>query len=407
MDFNAIFNQVWETISKNEFFQGGALVALLGAVWFYLKSIPNRILRTLDRYCTLTITINDGNYEFVCLTKYIHNLYKDSCFGRYAKVTRGGKEYTTMSGHRWRRVGWLTWVKIVLSERELESKAGGSGDAIQYSTVLKFLGIQKRKHLSKLIAEAYKQYGPKKERRDVNLWKGSYFEYATELPERSLKTVYSHQAHAVLEDIKVFQRSRDFYKSRGIPYRKGYLFHGPPGTGKTSTCIALANELNRNLNIVNLSAVSGSGLTQALSTDNCIILFEDVDCVKASKDRDKESPDQTNKGPLGNDDFQFLSLSELLNALDGALTGENIIFFFTTNKPEVLDKALIRPGRVDKMVPMSYMSQSELEWMYESYFGEHLPEGRKVLGGLTAATAQNEFISHRDKEKFIQVTTFT
>lgn len=126
----------------------------------------------------------------------------------------------------------------------------------------------------------------------------------------------------------------------GIPYRRGYMLHGPPGSGKTSFIQALAGELGYNICLLNLAE---RGLTDdklnhllGLVPDRSILLLEDVDSafnrrVQSSEDGFKSS----------------VTFSGLLNALDGVASSEERIIFMTTNHFDRLDPALIRPGRVD------------------------------------------------------------
>ena len=148
----------------------------------------------------------------------------------------------------------------------------------------------------------------------------------------------------------------------GIPYRRGYLLHGPPGCGKTSFALVLASELKLNICILNLSqeGMSDNNLAETLRSapENAIILLEDVDAVFV----ERKQSNSNNKTSI--------SFSGLLNAIDGIAAQEGRIFFMTTNHLEMLDPALIRPGRCDVQLEVKRASKMQLERMFLRFFPE-------------------------------------
>lgn len=90
-------------------------------------------------------------------------------------------------------------------------------------------------------------------------------------------------ANEIVEDVKSFLSSKNWYINRGVPYRRGYLLYGPPGTGKTSFILALAGKIGLNLCTVNLSSNSldDDRLNQLFEStpQNSIILMEDIDAL--------------------------------------------------------------------------------------------------------------------------------
>ncbi|GAA5893363.1 hypothetical protein JCM6882_008014 [Rhodosporidiobolus microsporus] len=145
----------------------------------------------------------------------------------------------------------------------------------------------------------------------------------------------------VVDDVKAFMGRGRWYSERGIPYRRGYLLHGPPGSGKSSFIQALAGSLDYNICVLNLSE---RGLTDdklnhllANAPERSIVLLEDIDAAFSKRQQTGEAGFNSN-----------VTFSGLLNALDGvASSTSQRILFLTTNHLEKLDPALIRPGRVD------------------------------------------------------------
>jgi mitochondrial chaperone BCS1 len=177
----------------------------------------------------------------------------------------------------------------------------------------------------------------------------------------------------IINDVKTFIDSRTWYLDRGIPYRRGYLLHGPPGTGKSSFIQALAGELDFDIAILN---VSERGLTDdrlnhllAQVPQRTIVLLEDADAAFVNRIQVDE------QGYSG----ATVTFSGLLNALDGVASGEERIVFLTTNHIERLDDALIRPGRVDMSIRLGHATLNQIERLWDRFYAEFDQdhEGRK------------------------------
>ncbi|OJD20802.1 hypothetical protein ACJ73_07861 [Blastomyces percursus] len=163
---------------------------------------------------------------------------------------------------------------------------------------------------------------------------------------------------AVLKDIEGFldERARGWYARRGIPYRKGFLLYGPPGTGKSSFSLPVAGRFELDIYVLNLSSIDDSRLNSLFAQlpPHCVILLEDIDAAGTTRTELNEMTGTAGQGVVGppqNRKTQGnVSLSALLNALDGVSSQEGRLLIMTTNHIERLDGALIRPGRVDRKV---------------------------------------------------------
>ena len=169
----------------------------------------------------------------------------------------------------------------------------------------------------------------------------------------------------ILSDVKAFLNSESWYHDRGIPYRRGYLLHGTPGSGKSSFIQALAAELNYNIAILNLSerGLVDDRLNQLLTVipPRTLVLLEDVDVAFGNR-RLQTEPD----GYRGAN----VTFSGLLNAIDGVSSAEERILFLTTNYVERLDAALIRPGRVDMTVEVGNATRWQAERLWDRFFAD-------------------------------------
>ncbi|KAI5319622.1 hypothetical protein L3X38_039330 [Prunus dulcis] len=153
----------------------------------------------------------------------------------------------------------------------------------------------------------------------------------------------------IVEDLERFVSRREFYKKVGKAWKRGYLLYGPAGTEKSSLIAAMANFLKFDVFDLELASIrSDSHLKRVLlsTTNRSILVIEDIDCCK-------------------------VTLSGLLNFIDGLWSscGDERIIVFTTNRKEKLDPALLRPGRMDLHIHLSYCTTSGFRILASNYLG--------------------------------------
>ncbi|KDQ59685.1 hypothetical protein JAAARDRAFT_126837 [Jaapia argillacea MUCL 33604] len=187
-------------------------------------------------------------------------------------------------------------------------------------------------------------------------------------------------AEALLADAQEFLDTEKWYKSMGIPHRRGYLLHGPPGTGKTSTIYALAGELHLEVFVLSLSGpkVDDAYLRRAAASipPRSILLIEDIDCAFSNREDVHSGPDNDGRPAISGSDGSGskVTLSSLLNVLDGVNSENGRIFFATTNHPERLDPALLRPGRIDMKIEYKLATKEQACSLFQRFFA-----GKQVL----------------------------
>jgi len=251
-----------------------------------------------------------------------------------------------------------------------DSASGSVGGSKRYdSMAINYLQIEcrsiaaRRAVLARLREESAKQNVRPPRFRIAQRW--GDFASVSDIPTRPIESVILKrgQAERVIEDLKTFLSQEEKYTELGIPYRRGLLLSGPPGTGKTSLASAITHELGLEVYYIALSALeSDSTLSELLSNidPRSVLLLEDVDVVHAAKERDDEENGVTMAG--------------LLNALDGFITPHGLITIMTTNHIEVLDPALIRPGRIDMIETIGAIDHDQLVRMCQQYLG-YVPDG--------------------------------
>ncbi|CAG9805919.1 unnamed protein product [Chironomus riparius] len=198
---------------------------------------------------------------------------------------------------------------------------------------------------------------------DTNDWKP----FGHPRQRRPLSSVVLDEgiSERISNDCKEFIQNQKWYSERGIPYRRGYLLHGPPGCGKSSYVTALAGELEYGICLLNMSnrSMDDSRLNGLLNIapQQTIILLEDIDAAFVSRE-------ETDEQKLQYRGLNRVTLSGLLNALDGVASSEGRIVFMTTNYLDRLDPALIRPGRVDLKEFIGHCTRYQLEQMYRRFY---------------------------------------
>ncbi|CAK7350492.1 unnamed protein product [Dovyalis caffra] len=169
----------------------------------------------------------------------------------------------------------------------------------------------------------------------------------------------------IVDDLKRFLARKEFYKKVGKAWKRGYLLYGPPGTGKSSLIAAMANYLKFDIYDLELTSIySNSDLRSVLlSTSNrSILVIEDIDCSVEMQER-QQGGDQ-----YGGSNSR-LTLSGLLNFIDGLWSscGDERIIVFTTNHKDRIDPALLRPGRMDVHINMSYCTPQAFTTLASNY----------------------------------------
>lgn len=206
----------------------------------------------------------------------------------------------------------------------------------------------------------------------------------------------------VVDDVRTFLDARNWYLDRGIPYRRGYLLHGPPGTGKSSFIQALAGALDFDIAMLNLSerGLTDDRLIHLLSSvpARTLVLLEDADAAFVNR---AQSDEHGYRGAT-------VTFSGLLNALDGVASAEERLVFLTTNHVDRLDEALVRPGRVDMTVRLGEATPWQVERLWDRFYGEvdagAVLKARFVeklaeldlLGSVSTAALQGLFLYNRD-----------
>lgn len=221
--------------------------------------------------------------------------------------------------------------------------------------------------------------------------------------------IFPQKVKDLIREIELWRASRDWYRGRAIPWKRGWLLYGPPGTGKTALARAFAEDMNMPIYCYNLAEMSNHELIKAWAEMQrnvpCIALIEDIDNVfhgrenVARKNQPMpmifQMPQQQNQdGDRNRGQGPPLTFDCLLNCLDGVERADGIFTIITTNDIAKVDPALgqprtlpdgsvefisTRPGRVDKAVELTYMEVDDKKRLAGRILADAPVEYREML----------------------------
>lgn len=290
-----------------------------GTFLTYLESGTVEEVEIVDNQITFTIPNEEGKHDiFVTGTMddpdLVNRLENSEGIKSFGKITKDDSLFTILSY-------WIVPILIFmvlgqLLSKTLSSKMGG-GNAMAFG---------------KSNAKVY-----------VSAETGKTFE----------DVAGQDEAKEALMEIVDFLHNPKKYASIGASMPKGALLVGPPGTGKTLLAKAVAGEAN-----VPFFSISGSEFIemfvgmgaarvrdlfkQANEKAPCIVFIDEIDTIGKRRD----------SGAMGGNDEREQTLNQLLAEMDGFDGGAGVVILAATNRPEILDKALLRPGRFDRRIPV-------------------------------------------------------
>lgn len=347
--------------NPNQFASGGLFLMVIGSAMALLRSIPNKIWLWVVHQTTVTLSITDDERVYHWLKAWIENQRIMRRTRHMDVINKGSEKYAILPapGHH-----WMLYKGRIISVTFTRTEEKKMGMTTRSETVLlKTIG-RKQTLFRNMIAEVHAQFIKQEEKKpELHAW-GSWSEWREihNYTPRPIDSVIMPigDKERLIKDIEAFRLNRKWYTEMGIPYRKGYLFYGPPGTGKTSLVTGLSSYFKSNIYMLKLSDMSDTSLREAITgvEANSFFVIEDIDCVQASHKRTKTKDDKK----------AGVTLSGLLNVIDGLFSPPGAIFVMTTNHKEKLDPALIRPGRVDLQLNITYATNDQKKALHRRFF---------------------------------------
>ena len=329
-------------------------------------SCENSILDVNDNGGEFSIVIRSSNDIFNIMASYLSFISKNVCTGKFEFIgiyeKNGNIEYKMFpsSYNRTVEIQYSHYtcefpIKVLLSEND--TVVGLNNHADKFRTME--ITFQSKENANSFLTNFY-TYNIKKNKEKVQVYiYRNYWSLVSNLEKRNLDSIFMDELvkQEIVADIKKFTLARERYRHFGVPYKRNYLFIGPPGTGKTSFIFSLASKFQFKIYIMNFTnEINDIEFTNALKNmddDYSILLLEDIDALFNNRQSQTKS---------------FITFSGLINCLDGIARKEGLITIMTTNYVDNLDPALKRPGRVDKLVEFKLPDRNIIENMFYYYF---------------------------------------
>ncbi|ANQ08887.1 Bcs-1 like protein [Plasmodium coatneyi] len=430
---NGFIESIFKNITKNEYFSAGVGIISVGAFVTVANRLNSYMYHAVKKnmFTSLEITINDSAYYWV-----LEYIVKKGIISRHLSLK------TQMLNDKNKKTVFFSFLpsvgnhlliydnRFIFIERSREkTMTSDVNRSVPFENIKLSTFIWSKNIFSKILTDA-KLYIEKKEEGKTLLYKTFGHEwrpFGTPKNKRPVDSVIlpEHLSEHIINDLDTFLNSSKWYIEKGIPYRRCYLLHGPPGCGKSSLIAALAGHFDFNICTINVNDVylTDDRFIHLLATvpPKTILILEDIDFVFPNPSESNarvDSPIETSSSTAstisnsllnsGNIRTLGVSYSGLLNALDGIVATEERIIFMTTNNIERLPSTLIRPGRVDLKIFIPYANTYQYRKMFLRFFPEHEDMAKEFATifesfHLSMAEIQSFFLfSKHDPHKTIQ-----
>lgn len=200
----------------------------------------------------------------------------------------------------------------------------------------------------------------------------------------------------LLQHLNWFMGARPFFKNKGMTYKTAMLFHGPPGTGKTSMCRGIAKMLGYRIYLVKLEDIQRLAATNI--KPKTMFVIEDIDKSLETMTAVREFEESR---PEGSDPRVTMDINKhvqtFMQFLDGLLSADDTVTIITTNHPEVLPPEMMRVGRFNLKLLVDTFTETEAKLMCDSYNMPHtvLDEIRNEGHDWSVPAALNQALMER------------
>lgn len=397
--FESYASYMNEISGGNEMMAGLLSASILATLIVSLRGVPSNILNIIKRNTITTFSIlNAGDvtdYYNNKVNTFLAKLMTSNSSRSLSFNPKGWRvrdydeEHSYCSiGYGWHYFFWngrLFWLR--------KDKLESSGAHIQKEEITISTFGRSHKPFHKLAIEMAQDYDD--ENIEVYVYKnGSWERLDANASPRSLESIIldTDIKKEIISNIDNFHSNEDFFKSAGLPWKLTYVLHGEPGTGKTSLIKALASHYNKKLHVLNITQLNDKEFEDSIRSvePGSILAIEDFDSAGGTHKRE------------GDNTPQRLSLTAILNTLDGLVQLNDVIIFLTTNHLEMIDEALYRKGRVDFILEIGTVKHPEILEYSKYIFKDYDFNGiffKEMLGCNISAAL---LASHGSAKKYIE-----
>lgn len=349
-----------QQLHGNQFLSGGLVMGIIAAVFAQCRAWPVKAYRFIWRRCFIEVDVPDREEAFRWLDTWLSEQgYSHKRARRLTVKSTSDARFLVFSpaaGSHW----FFYQKRIVHLIRERKDSVKNMAFGLQESFILRVY-TRSRARVHSLLMDAVKLSAPSRGE-TVPVYQFSYGDWTplASVCRRPLDSVVLPVGtmEQITGAVLKFRENHKWYADRGVPWRIGILLAGIPGSGKSSTVIAIASHFQLSVHLIDLKSVDDNGLLRAISLlpSNAIVLLEDIDCIFEGR------------VTTAKEDAKCATFTGLLNALDGVAAGEGRIVCLTTNCVEKLDAALLRPGRVDLRIDFGVPAIEQKRRLFDRFF---------------------------------------
>jgi len=365
---------VKEQLNSNQFSQGAIVAGIVMGIITWGKSIPGKLWSVIKKLTTIDMRYNSDSPDYEAISRFItSSVIRDTFSRNFVFQTETGfdeEKWREVAKHRGLTAGYGTHFGIykgrpVLIHRYVDESSNTT--KFKEHTVVTFL-TRSKKTVYRFAEEIARAAGTNIggfENVPIHINSDDYWSKMGKLPLRRIDSVFTanNAGERVVAAIREFESKKEEHHRLGLPHHMGIMLHGEPGCGKSSLIHAVATETERSVYYLNLGSVEADKqLTKLLSGtrdwSKILLAIEDIDAAGVKVNRDAQKSD-TKKSKNKSEEKSPISLSALLNVLDGILCPDGLVVIATTNHHERLDPALIRPGRFDHTIELGKLGYED------------------------------------------------
>jgi len=393
--------------SQNQMVAGAFSLWALGVGSYLLRSVPEKVWGVIKKQITVTLTMNN-----------IDDVY-DNFLNWYEDTGRSKSARTLVAKNEWNDSDY--YGNGVGDEKSVLRVSAGYGthyftyggkffqftrtekDATQTKEVKETLFLKTFGRTQNQFHQLLEEITPEKDSEgitDIYRWhvNGRWNKLGSQMSRRYDSVILpAVQKETIVTHIQTFMDKRDWYIENGIPYRTGVILHGIPGTGKTSLIKALCDKFEKDLYVISLNSLTDSTFEEALTSlpRNALALIEDIDTYSVAKSRAAKNEESKGSHELSVD-MGVLTLSGILNGIDGIMSSDGRIIIATTNHLEKLDPALVRKGRFNLTVELGHLTQDCVVTFLNRFYSDVDLAGMKFRKDIVPADMQAQIMDHID-----------